>query len=264
MRTKSAIADFYGSSENGGEGEILENFTYNTQESLSRDFHDISLSKDDLGLGNCNWLLLFGFHTMQRYRSLLQLFVDQPVSLRLVCLLFLGLVSGQQSLLLLLLPVFIVFIIIRACLRCCLLIFTSQLPLLFNGQESPAWRLPPGFVCFAVIVVPAPIFVFGFTPQLARIPCSLVPLGASLGSLNLAQTSTYLSFLHFCHILLGPGKLNLLFSFLFHCTSLLSWRFWPVHVLFGSWQRLIVVKFCCEVSALDNVFLLHRRHCQKL
>ena len=79
MRTKSAIADFYGSSENGGEGEILENFTYNTQESLSRDFHDISLSKDYLGLGNCNWLLLFGFHTMQRYRSLLQLFVNQPL-----------------------------------------------------------------------------------------------------------------------------------------------------------------------------------------
>ena len=197
--------------------------------------------------------------------TLQQLSVKLPVSLRLVCLLLLGLMGSQQCLLLPFLLLLIILVLIRACLHHHLTLFTSQLPLLFDGQEASRWGLPPSFVCFAVIIVPGkqirffrlkntdfnllPSSFFASHHSFPESPaalCHLVPpWGASTlrnppltwgQNVNWAEVTSWeahLSFLHFCHILLSPGQLNLLFVLLCHCTPLLSWRLRPVQKIFS-------------------------------
>ena len=56
--------------------------------------------------------------------------------------------------------------------------------------------------------------------------------GRNVNWAEVTSWEAHLSFLHFCHILLSPGQLNLLFVLLCHCTPLLSWRLRPVQKIF--------------------------------
>ena len=141
--------------------------------------------------------------------TLQQLSVKLPVSLRLVCLLLLSLMGSQQCLLLPFLLLLIILVLIRACLHHHLTLFTSQLPLLFDGQEASRWGLPPSFVCFAVIIVPGEKIRFLPTKNIRILTCfhhrSLLHTTVSQSPLQLCATWCLLGELQPCVIHRSPG-----------------------------------------------------------
>lgn len=141
--------------------------------------------------------------------TLQQLSVKLPVSLRLVCLLLLSLMGSQQCLLLPFLLLLIILVLIRACLHRHLTLFTSQLPLLFDGQEASRWGLPPSFVCFAVIIVPGEKIRFLTTKNIRILTCfhhrSLLHTTVSQSPLQLCATWCLLGELQPCVIHRSPG-----------------------------------------------------------